>query len=248
MVKEISVKTLNTIEDIMRAGKDRYTDDNFSSDSFFVRAFKNYPKNTDPEIVAMKICLVDTTNTTNLGRLLGAKDYKDKTGKMIHKDNFTLSDLVIKIISMKDFDERVEKGDVSLVTDLIKWGMEHDLNATSFFSKYCLYHNYVAYEHDDYSIFDKVVKDNLGYYLTREEAKELIPGIRFINKKDKTEAAIVATSVASKIEKMRVSGNYDAYHSLIGKVLELRGITEKDVPYMRRKLDYLIWYMNRTNI
>ena len=245
MAKEISVQTLNTIEDVMRAGKDRYTDDNFASDSFFVRAFKNYPKNTDPEIVAMKICLVDTTNTTNLGRLLGAKDFKDKSGKIVHRKNFTLSDLVNKIVSMKDFDERVKNGDVTLVTDLIKWGMEHDLNATSFFSKYCLYHNYVAYRHDDYSIFDKVVKDNLGYYLTREEASALIPGVRFIGRKGKTEADIVATAVASQIENMRKTGNYEAYNELIGKILELRGITEKEVPYMRRKLDYLVWYTNR---
>ena len=242
---EITPEALNTIEDVMRTGTDRYAIDEIAGDGFFVRAFKNYPKNTDKDIVAMKIALVDTTNSTNLGRLLGTKDFKDKSGKMVHKEVFTLSDLVDKIVSMKDFDDRVSSGDVSLVTELIKWGNARGLNATSFFSKYCLYHNYISYERDDYSIFDSVVKENLGHYLTETEVKALLPGLRLVHKKNKSESDIIASAVANRIEKMRTDCNYEAYHKLIGDILKLKNINEKTVKNPRRKLDYLVWYMNR---
>ena len=242
---EITPEALNSIEDVMRAGTDRYAIDEIAGDGFFVRAFKNYPKNTDKDIVAMKIALVDTTNSTNLGRLLGTKDFKDKSGKMVHKEVFTLSDLVDKIVSMKDFDDRVSSGDVSLVTELIKWGNARGLNATSFFSKYCLYHNYISYEHDDYSIFDSVVKENLGRYLTEAEAKAVLPGLRLVHRNGKSESDILATAVSSRIEKMRTDCDYEAYHKLIGDILKLKNIDEKTVENPRRKFDYLVWYMNR---
>ena len=242
---EITLEALNTIEDVMRAGTDRYAIDEIAGNGFFVRAFKNHPKNTEPDIVAMKIALVDTTNSTNLGRLLGTKDFKDKSGKMVHKEVFTLSDLVDKIISIKNFDERVKNGDVSLVTELIKWGDQHGLNATSFFSKYCLYHNYISYEHDDYSIFDSVVRDNLGRYLTEAEAKAILPDLKLVRRQGKSESDILATAVASRIEKMRTDCDYTSYHKLIGDILKLKNIDSTKVKNPRRKLDYLVWYMNR---
>ena len=101
------------------------------------------------EDVACKIAVIDFTNSTNL-RL-----YKNKINL------YTLA----KIITSIDFDARVAKGDVSLVSDIIK---ECHVKLYSFASKYCCYHNTFLYNRDDYSIYDSVVKKHLPEYATEK--------------------------------------------------------------------------------
>ena len=122
-------------------------------------ALKKFPYNTDRSIVAMKICLIDLTNSTNLSRNLG------KSGG--------LNKLAEKIIEV-NFDERVKNGDINLVEDLAKWTKkELGKNLFSFISKYCLYHNVHCYGKDDFVIYDSVVSENINKYITAEEYKEL---------------------------------------------------------------------------
>jgi hypothetical protein len=71
---------------------------------------------------AMKIALIDMTNSTNLNK---------------HLSKIYLTRLIEKIKSC-NFDERVAKGDISLVGELAK----NEISLFSFFSKYCLYLNY----------------------------------------------------------------------------------------------------------
>lgn len=234
-MKRITPELLNNIENVMHSGKDRYAEDEM--EGFFSKAIKAFPKNDSPEIVVMKISLIDSTNSTNLSRLLGNKEYNVK-GKKVTRKVFTLTELVKKIVSISDFDERIKNGDVSLVSELTKWGKDNGLNIMSFFSKYCLYHNYYVYNKDDYSIFDSVVRDNLGSYITKDEFKILFPEY-------KREPKDLARTVANLISKMKDNCDYEAYHKLIGDILKFRNINEKDVPKMRRKLDLLVWYMNR---
>src|SRR5574344_1263687 len=108
--------------------------------------FKRYPKNDDPIIVAMKIGLIDITNSTNLGR---------------HKSRISVVELTNKIVGIKDFDSRVKEGDPDLVNELAR---NDNINLFSFSSKYCCYHNCNVYKKDSYSIFDNVLKDNLKKY------------------------------------------------------------------------------------
>ena len=88
-------------------------------------------------------------------------------------------------------------------------------------------------------------KRNLGHYLTETEVKVLLPGLRLVHKKNKSESDIIASAVANRIEKMRVNCDYVSYHKLIGDILKLKNIDQTKVKNPRRKLDYLVWYMNR---
>ena len=123
------------------------------------KALKNNPQNTDISVVAMKICLIDLTNGTNLSRNLGTD------GGLY---------LLSEKITQSDFDKRVQKGDLSLVEELSKWTKEDiGKNLFSFISKYCLYHNVYCYDRDDYVIFDSVLRKNLGKYITEEDYQEI---------------------------------------------------------------------------
>lgn len=108
---------------------------------------KKYPNNKTIEDVACKIAVIDFTNSTNLRQ---------------NKINlYTLA----KIITNIDFDARVAKGDVSLVSDIIS---KCPVKLYSFASKYCCYHNTFLYNRDDYSIYDSVVKKHLPEYATEK--------------------------------------------------------------------------------
>ena len=116
-------------------------------DKLITDCLKRFPENTDREIVAMKIALIDVTNNTNLGR---------------HKAKISLCELADKIISIKDFDKRVAAGDFKLVNEIARTNDE--INLFSFASKYCCYHNTNLYGKDDYSIYDTILKKNLSRY------------------------------------------------------------------------------------
>lgn len=236
---EITANSLNGIWETMKSGNDRYSLDENAKDNAFERAFRNFPLNKEPEVVAMKIALVDMTNSTNLSRILGNKNYT-QNGKQIVREVFTLSDLIKKIISIADFDERVERGDIALVSELTKWGDERGANLMSFFSKYCLYHNNCIYQKDDYSIYDSVLQNYLGDYLSPEDFRQLFPQAKL--RANQT----IRQAVASRIGKMKDACDYEAYWKLIDDILKLKKISDQQVKFKRRKLDHLVWYSNRT--
>lgn len=122
-------------------------------------ALKHYPKNDDISIVAMKICLIDNTNGTNLSRNLGKQGGLYKLSEKIANCNF---------------DNRVKNGDLTLIRELSEWTkQEFGKNLFSFVSKYCLYHNFYCYERDDFAIFDSVVSQNIYKYISKEDYKEI---------------------------------------------------------------------------
>lgn len=237
-MKRITAEKLNHIESVIRSGNDRYAVDELTGNNFFNKAFKKYPLNNTPELVAMKISLIDTTNSTNLNRILGNKNYM-VNGEKVKRKVFTLSDLINKIISTPNFDKRIRQGDISLVSELTKWSKEHGANIMSFFSKYCLYHNYICYNKDDFSIFDSVLQNNLGKYITEQEFEQLFP-----NRKIRTNST-VAKATSNEISKMKNNCDYESYRELIDNILKLRKITQAEVPKIRRKLDLFVWYLNR---
>ena len=113
--------------------------------------FNRFQKNVDADVVALKIALIDMTNSTNLN---------------MHLAKVSLKNLVQKIIDC-DFDKRVEAGSISLIKEL----SENEINLFSFATKYCLYHNYYVYRKDDYAIFDGVIQKHLGKYISHYEYK-----------------------------------------------------------------------------
>ena len=135
-------------KDLHEAHNDVLSDDKYGKEYRLIESvLKKYPNNKTIEDVACKIAVIDFTNSTNLRQ---------------NKINlYTLA----KIITNIDFDAKVAKGDVSLVSDIIQ---ECPVKLYSFASKYCCYHNTFLYNRDDYSIYDSVVKNHLPEYATEK--------------------------------------------------------------------------------
>lgn len=158
-------------------------------------ALKNNPLNNDKSLVAMKICLIDITNGTNLSRNLG------KYGGL-----FKLSQKIVD----SNFDERVKNGDTSIIPELAKWTKkEFGKNLFSFITKYCLYHNVHCYNKDDYAIFDSVVSKSLHKYISKEDY-EILTGnkLRY-----------------DSFFKMKDEYNYDLYLKIIDFIIEKNKIS-----------------------
>lgn len=158
-------------------------------------ALKNNPLNNEKSLVAMKICLIDITNGTNLSRNLG------KDGGL-----FKLSQKIVD----SNFDERVKNGDTSIIPELAKWTKkEFGKNLFSFITKYCLYHNVHCYNKDDYAIFDSVVSKSLHKYISKEDY-EILTGnkLRY-----------------DSFFKMKDEYNYDLYLKIIDFIIEKNKIT-----------------------
>lgn len=135
-------------KDLHEAHNDVLSDDKYGKEYRLIEdVLKKYPNNKTIEDVACKIAVIDFTNSTNLRQ---------------NKINlYTLA----KIITNINFDAKVAKGDVSLVSDIIS---RCPVKLYSFASKYCCYHNTFLYNRDDYSIYDSVVKKHLPDYATEK--------------------------------------------------------------------------------
>lgn len=135
-------------KDLHEGHNDVLSDDKYGKEYRLIEdVLKKYPNNKTIEDVACKIAVIDFTNSTNLRQ---------------NKINlYTLA----KIITNIDFDARVAKGDVSLVSDIIS---KCPVKLYSFASKYCCYHNTFLYNRDDYSIYDSVVEKHLPEYATEK--------------------------------------------------------------------------------
>ena len=135
-------------KDLHEAHNDVLSDDKYGKEYRLIEdVLKKYPNNKTIEDVACKIAVIDFTNSTNLRQ---------------NKINlYTLA----KIITNIDFDAKVAKGDVSLVSDIIS---KCPVKLYSFASKYCCYHNTFLYNRDDYSIYDSVVEKHLPEYATEK--------------------------------------------------------------------------------
>ena len=106
--------------------------------------FKKYPSNIDIETVALKIGLIDITNSTNISRF---------------KRFISVVELAEIISSIPNIDERIKNGDPEVVATIAR--ANGKINLFSFASKYCCYHNKNLYGRDDYSILDTVLKESL---------------------------------------------------------------------------------------
>ena len=155
----------------------------------------------------MKIALIDMTNSTNLNK---------------HLSKIYLTKLINKIMNC-NFDERVAVGDATLISELAR----NEINLFSFFSKYCLYHNFYVYEQDDFAIFDGVMQNHVGAFISHYEYEGKV---------------YRSSQIKNCIEKMHVTYDYEGYLGLIDSILESNGIQSKN---RRRKFDWFVWYNNR---
>ncbi|MFW3587744.1 hypothetical protein ACODGR_01715 [Vagococcus fluvialis] len=138
------------------------TEENMEKQHMFVGASSNYgkegliihdvlnafPLHNDLNTIAMKIAVIDVTNSTHLSQ---------------YKSRLSLYDLAKVILDIPNFDDRLAEGDPELVNIIAR--NIGAVNMFSFASKYCTYHNVEIYGRDDYSIFDGIVKNTLPYYI-----------------------------------------------------------------------------------
>lgn len=124
--------------------------------SLIGKIVRNLPRNEELEIIALKIALIDITNSTRLFQ---------------YKGNLPLTLLAKIIKGIDNIDERLKNGDPKVVEEIARKSKEEGkVNLFSFASKYCHYHNFFAYGKDDYSIYDTVVKDSLPHYAKISES------------------------------------------------------------------------------
>ena len=138
------------------------TEENMEKQHKFVGASSNYgkegliihdvlnafPLHNDLNTIAMKIAVIDVTNSTHLSQ---------------YKSRLSLYDLAKVILEIPNFDDRLAKGDPQLINIIAR--NIGAVNMFSFASKYCTYHNVEVYGRDDYSIFDGIVKNTLPHYI-----------------------------------------------------------------------------------
>ena len=118
-----------------------------SENNVITESLKMYPKNDNIALVAMKVALIDITNSTHISQ---------------HKQKVSLADLAQVIVSIPNIDERIKNGDPTVVNDIARTNGE--INLFSFASKYCCYHNHNLYGKDDFAILDTVLMNTLPLY------------------------------------------------------------------------------------
>ena len=124
-------------------GTDNYGPEN----ELITRCLQKFPMNTDPDVVAMKVGLIDITNSTHLSQ---------------HKSKISMVELANIIAAIPNIDDRIAAGDPEVVNEIAR--SNGKINLFSFASKYCCYHNRNLYGRDDYSILDTILKEYLPRY------------------------------------------------------------------------------------
>ena len=118
---------------------------NYGKEGLIIHDVLNaFPLHNDLNTIAMKIAVIDVTNSTHLSQ---------------YKSRLSLYDLAKVILEIPNFDDRLSEGDPELVNIIAR--NIGAVNMFSFASKYCTYHNVEIYGRDDYSIFDGIVKNTL---------------------------------------------------------------------------------------
>ena len=139
-----------TNESIDKVEEEVEATNNYGAENELIAAcLKKYPYNTDIETVAMKIGLIDITNSTNISR---------------YKRFISVVELAKIISEIPNIDERIKNGDPEVVSTIARTNGK--INLFSFASKYCCYHNKNLYNKDDYSIYDTVLKKSLPKMFT----------------------------------------------------------------------------------
>lgn len=104
------------------------------------------------EDLVIKICVIDTTNSTHLSA---------------SKNEMSVHELAEIIKDIPFIDGRIEEGDPAVVEEITRAAkVKYKRNPFSFATKFCAYHNRFVYGRDDYSIYDSKVKTYLPAYCT----------------------------------------------------------------------------------
>ena len=159
-IRDVS-KDIISNNEIERIHKEVLSSNYGKEDSLISSCLKKFPYNTDRDIVAMKVGLIDITNSTNISR---------------YKSKINVVEVAECIIGIKEIDLRISSGDPTVVSEIAR--ANGKINLFCFASKYCCYHNVKVYRRDDYSIFDDKLKEYLPEYFKGEITKKLLEKYR----------------------------------------------------------------------
>ena len=175
-----------------------------SNDDFVRKYFVEHKGDTSLSSVITKVILIDTVDSTNLKRLLGKDYFKIMAQRIIDND-------IEKIIATGDKLGDKFKAIASFPPKSNT--KKEDMNLFVFLSKYITRVNQYSYGRDDYSIMDKVVKDNLKYFENKETKIEI-----------------------PNLETIRLNYDYDGYCNIFATIL-------KNHPNITRcMLDHFVWF------
>ena len=118
---EISNENLEKTEKLIQE-----TENYGAENKLITNCFDKFPYNKDKDIVAMKIGLIDITNSTNISR---------------YKSKISVDKLADIITNINDIDSRIKNGDPTVVNEIAENAKRCGINLFSFASKYCCYHN-----------------------------------------------------------------------------------------------------------
>lgn len=135
--------------------------------------FKEHAGDVDLAVVVTKVTLVDSTDSTNLLRLLGRNGYERMAKRIIES-------------KVEDLIKNGEPIDDRMIEYLSKWtrtknGKEESLNLFIFISKYITRTSTYSYGGNCYSIMDNVVKKNLSLYNDKNKGI-VIPSLEALRK------------------------------------------------------------------
>lgn len=187
--RDVSRDTINNeaMEEVeaLVQGTDNYGPEN----ELITRCLQKFPNNTDPDVVAMKVGLIDITNSTHLSQ---------------HKSKISMVELANIITAIPDIDERIAAGDPEVVNEIAR--SNGKINLFSFASKYCCYHNRNLYGRDDYSILDTVLKEYLPRYfndITRGQIQKWQDGFDYKSYNDYITHKLDEYSITVKYRKRK---------------------------------------------
>ncbi len=147
IIRDVSGDVISN-ETIELASQQVEQTDNYGPENELItRCLVKFPLNTDPDVVALKIGLIDITNSTHLSQ---------------HKSKISMAELCQIIAAIPNIDARIADGDPEVVNEIAR--SNGRINLFSFASKYCCYHNRNLYGNDHYSILDTVLKVYLPRY------------------------------------------------------------------------------------
>lgn len=204
------------------------TEHNVDLTQFIINNDSNYRVAVDPTNSKSSAYIFE--NYKKCGSYPKSKDEFQEICKRIDKENAThlsvrngiekTADALNKRAGLND---DLYRGDASIVDDISKFVPGR--NNLSFASKFCAFYSLGIYGKDNYSIFDRVLKDALPYYAW------VYCGVEWFTK-----------SKNSKLSNKNVSKlGYAVYRQLIDDILK-KATSITGYSMRRRDFDLIVWY------
>ena len=205
---------------------------------FIIQNDSNYRSDNDKNNKESTVNLVEKyeKNPTddNLKKIIKSIDKQNSTHLSVDDGLTKTTEYIYYTIGQKRLAERLKNGDITLVDDIAENALENKRYIISFASKFCTYMSRYMYNKDNFSIYDKVIKNILPYYYYKYVNKNIKYKIE--NNKKLT---IIDTN-NKKNEENKKKKSYGDYNKLIIDILKSEEVVKEKIS--RKDLDHILWY------